>query len=177
MQSENELNIEAAKQQGLPLQVYLQHVVADEEFKAWLAKRQREKFETRTIGRPKNDIKYKKPIVFSADTKEILELKLKLLNQIIGRRTVGNNRHARIQLYSDLLDIFMDLKIRGIRLPKGGSLSAKAVQFGLGDFLNKYSYSTHTMQHLVKDSRERTRVGKVLKCVFKRVSVVLDEKV
>jgi hypothetical protein len=177
IQNQNEQNIKAAKQQGLPMQVYLQNVAADEEYKVWLAKRERENFEKSTLGRPRNQIKYKKPIVFFGDNKELLELKLKLLNQVIGPRAVGNNRYSRIQLYSELLDIFIDLKIRGIRLPKGGSLSAQAVRFGLGDFLIEYSYTSHSIQHLVKDSSERIRVGKSLKSIFKRVADVVYENV
>ena len=174
MQIQNDQIIAAARQSELPVQIYLQLIAAEEEYNRWLSERERYKFSTPTPGRPRKAIKYKVPVVIFGDTEDALNVKLELLKKVLGPKAVGNKRHAHVKVYNDLLDVFIDLKNRNVRLTKGGSLSSKAALFGVGRVLKDHHYTSHEVEHLAKDSKERLRVGKVMKSMFQRVADVVE---
>jgi hypothetical protein len=174
MNKANNLNVAAAAlRANLPIPIYLQCEAEEARYSAWLRAKEASEFRKQRLGRPRGKIKYKEPFTVVGESQQEVEDKLSLLQKILGPKARGNKRHFHPQLYRDLLEVFLRLHHSGITLPKGGNLSVKAVKEGVGQVLKACNYTDKTADQLVKNSRERRRLGKVMKSIFGRVADVV----
>ena len=156
----------------LPAPIQRQLNVLDHDYKQW------QRYEDGRVrrGRPAGDGVYDGSVVLFADSEHELQKRVGHLDQILGPKGVGNRRRApaMARVYADLLEIFYRLQAKNICLPRGGSLSSKAVQAGLGQVLKSHGYTNHSTEWLAKDTAERRRLGKVMKKHFARIADVIE---
>jgi GTP1/Obg family GTP-binding protein len=175
MNKANNRNVAAAASRAnLPISIYLQCEAEEARYSAWLRAKAASDFRKQRPGRPRGKIKYKEPITIVGESQQEVDHKLSLLQKILGPKARGNKRHFHPQLYRDLLEVFLHLQRSGITLPKGGNLSVKAVKQGVGQVLHMCYYTDKTADQLVKDFRERRRLGKVMKSIFGRVADIIE---
>ena len=163
--------MKSGRKRKLPLAIRLQLV------SAWrIGKKHRAYLELHPRrGAPRTPGNYQKTAILTASTAEELDNRLKTLEEIIGARGRGNKRLGRVAQYAELQDVFEHLQTAGITLPSDSSLSAKACQYGLGDWLRRHGYTLHSDARLAKDSNERDIICR-RKCgsAFNQVKQVLE---
>lgn len=165
-------DVEAAAKANLPIEIYLQREHADRLLKVSSDRRDRESFAIPKRGRPRSRSTYSPAILVCGNSQLEVDQKFALFSKVLGPKIRGNKRHSYQfqRLYIDLIEVFLRLQRKGIKLPKGGNLSAKAVIEGVGEILKNNFYTDRTPDQLVKDFQERRRLGKVMKSVFGRVA-------
>ena len=117
----------------------------------------------------------KTPTIVTGDSSAELDAQLDTLGSTLGPRTPGNKRWGRTPLYADLVENFRKLRSLGIALPKGKSLSKKALRMGLGDILRKHGCTELTERTLEKNTKKRNDLANKMSRVFGRVSEAIEK--
>ena len=166
------VNKAAVNEVRLPKPIQQQVNELEYDYAKWL------RFEQQRVrrGRPSGPGKYIKPVLLFSDTEQGFLQKQDHFRKILGPKSVGNRRHTpkQAKLYADLLEAFYRLQEKKIRLPRGGSLSGKAVEESVWEVLYQHGRTSHSKNRLIKDSAMRTRLGKAMKSVFARVADAIE---
>ena len=131
-------------------------------------------------GRPRTTapkpIKY---VGFIADTQEEIDLCTEILERAAGARGPGKKRRGqeRMAFCADLITCFLELRCRGIKPPRGGSLSVNALVFGVADVLIRHGEMDESdYAATVKNSDRRRALGRKHADLFGDIVRAIEER-
>lgn len=116
---------------------------------------------------------------FIADTQEEIDLCTEILERAAGARGPGKKRRGqkRMAFRADLITCFLELRRRGIKPPRGGSLSVKAFVFGVADVLIRHgAMDENDYAATVKNSARRAVLGRKHARLFNVIARAIEEK-
>lgn len=158
----------------LPLSILKQAAEAD----ALLREIERET--AKRGGRPRTTApKPMKYVGFIADTQEETDARMQILERVAGARGPGKKRRGqeRMAFCADLITCFLELRLRGIKPPQGGSLSVKAFVFGVADVLIRHGeMDENDYAATVKNSARRAVLGRKHARLFNVIVRAIEEK-
>ena len=158
----------------LPLSILKQAAEAD----ALLREIERET--AKRGGRPRTTApKPMKYVGFIADTQEETDARMQILERVAGARGPGKKRRGqeRMAFCADLITCFLELRCRGIKPPRGGSLSVNALVFGVADVLIRHGEMDESdYAATVKNSARRAVLGRKHARLFNVIARAIEEK-
>lgn len=114
---------------------------------------------------------------FAADTLEEIDACTQILEHVVRPPTPGNKRRGRMAFCADLITCFLELRRRGIKPPRGGSLSEKAFVFGVANVLIRHGEMDESdYAATVKNSARRARLGRKHTRLFDDIARAIEEK-
>lgn len=123
---------------------------------------------------PQKPVRY---VGFAADTLEEIDACTKILERVVGTPTPGNKRRGRVAFCADLITCFLELRRRGIKPPRWGSLSEKAFVFGVADVLIRHSEMDESdFAATVKNGDRRKVIGSKHARLFGDIARAIEEK-
>jgi len=131
-------------------------------------------------GRPRTTApKPMKYVGFIADTQEETDARMQILERVAGARGPGKKRRGqeRMAFCADLITCFLELRLRGIKPPRGGSLSVKAFVFGVADVLIRHGeMDENDYAATVKNSDRRRTLGRKHADLFGDIIREIEER-
>lgn len=156
----------------LPLSVLKQAAEADALLRS--IARETTKRGGRPRSAPQKPVKY---AGFAADTLEEIDACTQILEHVVGTPTPGNKRRGRMAFCADLITCFLELRRRGIKPPRGGSLSEKAFVFGVADVLIRHGeMDENDYAATVKNGDRRNVIGGKHARLFGDIARAIEEK-
>ena len=116
---------------------------------------------------------------FIADTQEEIDVCTEILDRVAGARGRGKKRRGqeRMAFCADLITCFLELRLRGIKPPRGGSLSVKAFVFGVADVLIRHGeMDENDYAATVKNSDRRRALGRKHADLFDDIARAIEER-
>jgi len=112
-------------------------------------------------------------VFFTAQSKTEVDKLLEAYLKILGPRMPGNKRYGRKSFYAELVICLRKLHRQEITLPTSKNLSAKALQFGLGDLLREHRYTKLSDLALSKSTPHRRKIAATMGRIFDRASPII----